>query len=75
MALTLTEAQTLRAAYFSALEALASGKSYTIGSRTLTRADERWVEEQFNKYDGIVEALESGRTAGVRVVRAVPRDL
>lgn len=74
MALTLTEAQALRADYFAAMRALATGKSYTIGSRTLTRADERFVEQQFQKYDALVEALTAGRTAGARVIRAVPRD-
>lgn len=75
MALTLAEAQTLRADYYSAVRALASGKSYTIGQRILTRADERFVAEQFEKYDSLVSALQAGSTAGARVMRAVPRDL
>ncbi len=75
MALSLAEAQLLRADYFSALRAIATGKSYTIGSRTLTRADEKFVSEQFAKYDALVDALVAGSTAGARVFRVVPRDL
>ena len=75
MALTLAEAQTLRADYYAALRAIATGQSYTIGSRTLTRADERFVSEQFQKYDALVDALSSGSTAGARAIRVVPRDL
>jgi hypothetical protein len=75
VALTLAEAQQLRADYYSALRAIATGKSYTIGSRSLTRADERFVSEQFAKYDALVEALQNGSTAGARITRIVPRDL
>lgn len=74
MALTLAEAQALRAAYYQALLAISTGQSYTIGSRTLTRADLAEVERLFNQYDRAVEALQAGRTAGARVVRVVPRD-
>lgn len=76
MALTLAEAQQLRADYYAALRAISTGQSYTIGSRSLTRADERFVSEQFNKYDALVDQLAAGQAAGgVRVIRAVPRDL
>lgn len=75
MALSLAEAQELRADYYSALRAIASGKSYTIGTRTLTRADEKFISEQFAKYDALVDALQSGSTAGARITRIVPRDL
>ncbi len=74
MALTLAEARLLRADYFAALRAISTGKSYTIGSRILTRADEKFVAERFARYDGLVDALASGGTAGVRVTRIVPRD-
>ena len=57
------------------MRALATGKSYTIGQRTLSRADEKWVTEQFEKYDAIVDALKAGRNDGARAVRIVPRDL
>lgn len=76
MALTLAEATELRTAYKAALVAIASGKSYTIGSRSLTRADEAFILEQFNRYDKIVDQLTAGQTpGGARVIRVVPRDL
>lgn len=75
MAVTLDEAQLLRDAYKAALLAIASGKSYTIGDRTLTRADERFVKQTFAEYDQLVTNLQSGRAGGVGVRRVIPRDL
>jgi hypothetical protein len=75
VALTLDEARLLRGDYFNAMRALASGKSYTIGTRTLERADEKFVAEKFAEYDRIVTALEAGRNDGVNIVRIMPRDL
>ena len=75
MALTLAEATQLRADYYAALRAIATGKSYTIGQRTLTRADERFITEQFEKYDALVDSLAAGSTSGSRAFRVVPRDL
>lgn len=75
MALTLDEARLLRADYLAALRALSTGKSYTIGTRTLTRADEKFVAEKFAEYDRIVTALEAGKPDGVSAFRIVPRDL
>lgn len=75
MALTLAEAQTLRAAYLAAMQAIATGKSYTIGTRTLTRADEAFVARKFAEYDQLVDSLNAGGNGGIRVMRIVPRDL
>lgn len=75
MAITLDEAKQLRAAYFAAQLAVASGKSYEIGSRTLTRADESYVARKFAEYDQLVDALTKGTGAGVRMFRFMPRDL
>jgi hypothetical protein len=75
MALTLAEASLLRADYFAALRAIATGQSYTIGGRTLTRADERFVKEQFDEYDALVDQLTNGSPVGARIMRVVPRDL
>ncbi len=75
MALSLDEATALRAAYLAALTAVASGKSYTIGTRTLTRADEAFISRKFAEYDQLVDALQSGRGGGVPVFRVIPRDL
>lgn len=76
MALTLAEAQTLRAAYLAALTAIASGQSYTIGSRSLTRANLAEVKKAFAEYDALVDDLTNGTTGGgVRAFRVIPRDL
>lgn len=75
MAFTLDEAKQLRAAYLAAQLAVATGKSYTIDSRTLTRADESFIARKLVEYDQLVDSLSCGRGGGVRVFRAVPRDL
>ena len=75
MALSLDEAQQLRADYYAALRAISTGKSYTIGTRTLTRADEKFIAEKFAEYDRIVTALECGRSDGISAFRIMPRDL
>lgn len=75
MAVTLDEAQQLRAAYLAAQLAVSTGQSYTIGTRTLTRADEAYIARKFAEYDQLVTSLSCGGNGGVRVMRVVPRDL
>lgn len=75
MAFTLDEAKQLRAAYLAAQLAVATGKSYTIGTRTLTRADELFISRKLAEYDQLVDALTNGTGAGVRMFRVIPRDL
>lgn len=75
MALSLAEAQQLRAAYLAAQLAIASSKSYTIGSRILTRADEAFVARKFAEYDQLVDALTKGTSGGIPVFRVIPRDV
>jgi len=75
VALTLDEAQALRAAWLAAELAVASGQSYEIGGRSLTRADARYIGERFAYYDRVVTALQAGRAPGPRAVRVMPRDL
>jgi len=72
---TLATATTIRDAYQAALLAIAGGQEYTIGGRTLKRADAAFVEKTFEKYDRMVAALSSGPPAGVRLTRIIPRDL
>jgi hypothetical protein len=54
--------------------AVASGQSYRIGTREVTRADLANIRERINFWRREVERLEKGR-AGARVLRVVPRDL
>lgn len=72
---TLEQARTHLQAYLDADLALATGKSYKIGSRSLNRTDAAEVKERINFWSNEVERLEAGRKKGIRAFRAVPRDL
>jgi len=73
--MTLAEAQDLRAAWLAAYRAVATGQSYRIGNRQLTRADAELCRRELHYWDGEVERLTAGRRAGGRVMRVVPRDV
>jgi hypothetical protein len=75
VALTLAEAQLARAAWMAAELAVATGQEYTIGSRTLRRADATFIAERLAYWDRIVSQLECGKQDGINVFRVVPRDL
>ena len=51
-----------------------AGKSYTIGTRTLSRANLSDIAERIKFWRNELDRLESGRGTGARVFRAVPRD-
>lgn len=71
---TLAEAQAHLAAWLAADLAVAGGQSYTIGSRSLTRADAGRIKTQIEFWSREVERLTAGRSRGCRLMRAVPRD-
>lgn len=73
--MTLTEARRRLDLWLAAEEAVATGQSYTIGTRSLTRANLAQIVERVRYYQGLVSSLESGRGQGARVMRVVPRDL
>ncbi len=54
-----------------------TNQSYTIGSRSLTRADLSDIREQITFWEGKVAALENLEKRGGRnrIIRVVPRDL
>ena len=54
-------------------DAVATGQSYKIGSRTLTRADLSEVRKQIDYWQSKYSSLSNG-SAGRRVVRVVCRD-
>ena len=72
---TLEQARTHLQAYLDADLALATGKSYKIGSRNLTRLDAAEVKERINFWSNEVDRLENGRPKGIKAYRAVIRDL
>lgn len=55
--------------------ACSQGKSYKIGSRSLTRADVSEIKERIQYWSNEVSRLEAGRKKGIKAYRAVIRDL
>lgn len=60
-------------ALLEALDMVLTGQSYTIGSRSLTRANLSDIEEAIAYWSDIVTKCESG-VAGIRIQRAIPQD-
>ena len=73
MSITLTEAEEMLTLYITAEKAVLKGQAYSIGDRSLTRADLRWIAEERRKWETKVEQLSSSRT-GPTVKRILPRD-
>lgn len=71
--ITLDEAKENLRIWLEAEKAVATGQSYKIGSRSLTRASLSDIAERIKYWRNVVEKLESGRK-GRRVMRAVPMD-
>lgn len=65
------------AAWLEAELAVTTNQSYTIGSRSLTRANLAEIREQIKFWEAKVTQLEniSKRKGRNRIIRAVPRDL
>ncbi len=69
--ITLAQAEAKLVLWMAAEDAVASGQEYTIGSRSLKRADLKEVREQLQYWDGKVKELSRG-TTGMRVRGATP---
>lgn len=67
--ITLAQAETQLAAWLAADTAVASGQSYTIGSRSLTRANAKEIRENITYWNAQVERLNRG---GIRIVGGTP---
>lgn len=59
--------------YIAAERAVLQGQSYSIGDRTLTRADLTKIQEGRAFWAGEILSLEQG-SRGIRVRRVIPRD-
>ena len=70
---TLAEANEKLTIWQAALDALATGKSYRIGERELTRQDQDFVLEMVQRYTDEVQRHTKNRPAGLRVRRVIPR--
>ena len=73
--ITLDESQENLRMWLEAEKAVATGQSYRIGSRQLTRASLSDITERIRFWRKEVEKLEAGSGRGARVIRVVPRDL
>lgn len=65
--ITLAQAETQLAAWLDADAKVAQGQSYSIGGRSLTRADARVITEKIDYWQRQVEVLSAGGTRGIRV--------
>ncbi len=72
--ITLKDARARLQMWLEAEAAVATGQSYKIGSRSLTRASLSDIRQQINFWRNEIAKLENGRGSGARVFRAVPRD-
>jgi hypothetical protein len=69
--ITLADAQAQLDVWMAANTAVASGQSYTIGTRQMTKVDAAEIREQISFWDGKVKELSRG-TSGIRVRGATP---
>jgi len=72
--ITLAIAQKKVADYLEAEDCVLQGQAYSIGDRSLTRADLKEIREGLMKWEKICDRLANG-SRGARVQRVVPRDL
>ncbi len=69
--ITLAQAEAQLSTWISASTAVASGQSYAIGTRQLTRVDAAEIREQLQFWDAKVKELSRG-TSGIRVRGGTP---
>lgn len=74
MSITIEKANQMLEAWLNAEMAITTGQSYSMGSRSLTRANLSEVRKSVEYWDKKVKEL-SGKTTKRRVMGVVPRDL
>lgn len=67
--ITIAQAEEKLALWMEADDAVATGQSYSIGGRALTRADGNLIKENIKFWDNKVKALDRG---GIRIRGATP---
>jgi hypothetical protein len=72
--ITLTQAEAQLTAWLAADTAVASGQSYAIGGRSLTRANAGEIRENIDYWDAKVKKLSVNSTGGIKVFSGVPVD-
>jgi len=68
------EVRSMLQTWLEAEKAVATGQSYRIGTRQLTRANLSEIAERIKFWRHELELLEDGKGRGARVFRGVPRD-
>jgi len=67
--ITLAQAEAQLELWLNASTAVASGQSYSIGNRSLSRADAKEIRENIMFWDALVRRLDGG---GIRVKGGTP---
>ncbi|MDF2908371.1 MAG: hypothetical protein K0R34_3692 [Herbinix sp.] len=62
------------AQYYAAEEKILEGQAYSIGSRSLTRANLSEVKSEIKELESKIYALETRGTTKRKVARIIPRD-
>ena len=71
---TLAEVEEQLELWKACLKAIAAGQSYTIGGRSLTRANLEQVKETIEYFGDLLEGFETGNPSRIRIRQAVPFD-
>jgi hypothetical protein len=71
--ITLAIAERQLSAWVEADATVASGQSYSIGGRSLTRANASEITDKIEYWKNVVAKINNG--GGVRMQRIVPRDI
>lgn len=67
--ITVAEAEAKLALWMEADDKVASGQSYSIGGRSLSRADAKMIQENIKFWDRKVKELSDG---GIKVIAVTP---
>lgn len=71
--ISLEQAQAKLTTWLAADDKIAAGQSYTIGGRTLTRANSKEVRENIDYWNNLVQKItRSNSRGGIRVRGGVP---
>ena len=70
--ITFPQAEAQLASWLAASTATAQGQAYTIGTRSLTRANSREILQQIQFWDGQVKRLADSPGGGIRVRGITP---
>jgi hypothetical protein len=70
--ITIAQAEAQLASWIAASTAVASNQSYTIGTRSLTRANAREIKDMISFWDGQVKRLADGSGGGIRLKGITP---